>query len=94
MSSQPDHPAAAATLDFLGGVLPSAPCRIEANVSGQDGMPLLCAVEAVLASALPREVAQELVWLGGGAQRAHQLRLVAFGPGNRMLAEAVHTFAA
>ena len=87
--------AAEATLDFLGGVLPNAPCRIEAKVSGGDGMPLLCAVEAVLAGSLPREIAQELVWLGGGPSTgSHRLRLLAFGPGNRLLAEAVHEFAA
>ena len=93
--SEPKHPAAAATLDFLGDVLARSPSRIEANVCGGDGMPLLCAVEAVLASALPSEVAQELVWLGGGGRSgAQQLRLLAFGPGNRLLAEAVHDFAA
>jgi hypothetical protein len=95
--SQPGRPnsAAQATLDFLGGVLPNGPCRIEAKVSGGDGMPLLCAVEAVLAGTLPRDVAQELIWLGGGAAAgSNRLRLLAFGPGNRLLAEAMHEFAA
>lgn len=84
-----------ATWSFVAGVRAKRPCRLEAKVSSHEGMPLLCAVEAVLSQSLPRPAAQELVWLSGAPRSgAHLLRLQAFGPGNELLAEAVHEFAA
>jgi hypothetical protein len=83
----------AATQSFLADVHPRAPRRLEAKVSSADGMPLLCAVEAVLGQVLPRSVSQELVWLNGApASGAHVLQLQAFGAGNVLLAEARHEF--
>jgi hypothetical protein len=71
-----------------------APVRLEAKVSSADGMPLLCAIEAVLGKALPKLVAQELVWLNGAPESgAHVVQLKAFGSDNRLLAEARHEFA-
>ncbi|CAN7194964.1 hypothetical protein LJR225_000595 [Phenylobacterium sp. LjRoot225] len=82
-----------ATSAFVAGVRAKVPCRLEAKVSSHEGMPLLCAVEAVLAQLLPRAAAQELVWLSGAPQSgAHVLQLQAFGPGNQLLAEAIHEF--
>ena len=85
---------AAATDDFLAEVRAKAPRRLEAKVSSADGMPLLCAVEAVL-EALPKSTAQELVWLNGAPKSgAHVLQLQAFGPDNTLLAQAWHEFEA
>jgi len=85
---------AAATDSFLADLSPKAACRVEAKVASCDGMPLLCAVEAVLGEALPKRVTQELVWLSGTPRTgAHVLQLQAFGPHNVLLAEARHEFA-
>lgn len=84
---------AAATGDFVGDLNGKAPFRLEAKVSSVDGMPLLCAIEAVLGEVLPRSASQELVWLNRApASGAHELQLLAFGPGNVLLAEARHQF--
>ena len=84
---------AAATDSFLADLRAAAPCRVEAKVASYDGMPLLCAVEAVLGDALPKRVTQELVWLSGAPKAgAHVLQLQAFGPHNVLLAEARHEF--
>ena len=89
----PLQSVAAATGSFVDDVLARAPRRLEAKVSSADGMPLLCAVEAVLAHSLPRTTAQELVWLNGApASGLHVLQLQAFGPDNALLAEARHEF--
>lgn len=94
-SPLPLKSVAAVTERFLAGVHARSPHRLEAKVSSADGMPLLCAVEAVLGRALARSVSQELVWLNGApASGAHVLQLQAFGPGNVLLAEARHEFAA
>lgn len=91
--SLPLQSVAAATGSFVADVRGKAPCRVEAKVASCDGMPLLCAVEAVLDDALPRPVTQELVWLSGAPKAgAHVLRLQAFGPHNTLLAEATHEF--
>ena len=85
---------AAATGDFVRDVRARAPVRLEAKVSSADGMPLLCAIEAVLGKALPKLVAQELVWLNGAPESgAHVIQLRAFGSDNSLLAEARHEFA-
>ena len=82
--------AADLTASFVSGIRPAAPSRLEAKVSSREGMPLLCAVEAALAGALPRS-AQELVWLSGAPPAGrHVLRLRAFGPANELLAEIEH----
>jgi len=82
-----------ATSAFVAGVRDRVLCRLEAKVSSHEGMPLLCAVEAVLAQTLSRPATQELVWLSGAPRSgAHVLRLQAFGPGNELLAEAIHEF--
>jgi len=87
-------PAAEATDLFLSKVLSLAPTRLEAKVASADGMPLLCAVEAVLARRLSRATAQELVWLNGPPGEApHVLRLQAFGADGALLAQAEHQFA-
>jgi hypothetical protein len=84
---------AAATGEFLAEVKAKDPRRLEAKVSSADGMPLLCAVEAVLGRALPKSTAHELVWLNGAPKSgAHVLQLQAFGPDNSLLAEALHEF--
>jgi hypothetical protein len=89
----PLNSVVAATGRFVAGV--SAPFRLEAKVSSADGMPLLCAIEAALGQALKRPATQELVWLNERpAPGAHVLQLKAFGPDNRLLAEARHEFAA
>lgn len=81
----------ALTRDFVAEVLAKAPSRVEAKVASPDGMPLLCAVEAVLGQALSRPTAQELVWLSGAAQPGrHVLQLQAFGPEGALLGQAVH----
>jgi hypothetical protein len=86
---------AAAADRFVAGVLAKELLRLEAKVSSAEGMPLLCAVEAVLGRALPRSATQELVWLNGAPPSgAHVLQLRAFGPDNTLLAEARHEFAA
>ena len=91
----PLQSVAAATGDFVDGVKAKGPVRLEAKVSSADGMPLLCAIEAVLGLALPRSTAQELVWLNGApAMGVHRLQLQAFGSDNALLAEARHEFAA
>lgn len=82
-----------ATGTFLNQLKAHAPRRLEAKVSSADGMPLLCAVEAVLGESLPRSTVQELVWLNGApASGAHVLQLQAFGADNTLLAEARHEF--
>jgi hypothetical protein len=92
-SPLPLKSVAAATESFLGHVRAQAPRRLEAKVSSADGMPLLCAVEAVLGQVLPKSVSQELVWLNGApASGAHVLQLQAFGAGNVLLAESRHEF--
>ena len=95
-SSQPLplQPVSAATKRFVASVLADAPSRLEAKVASQDGMPLLCAVEAVLSVILSRPAAHELVWLSGAVEPGvHVLQLRAFGADNRLLGEAVHEFA-
>lgn len=93
--ASPLQSAAEATRSFVAGVSPDARCRLEVKVCSRDGMLLLCAVEAALAEAPTRPVAQELVWLSGApTPGAHVLRLRAFGPDNALLAESVHEFAA
>lgn len=90
----PLQPVSAATKRFVVSVLAEAPSRLEAKVASQDGIPLLCAVEAVLSVILSRPAAQELVWLSGAAKPGvHVLQLRAFGADNRLLGEAVHEFA-
>lgn len=87
-------PVAEATEQFLSKALALSPTRLEAKVASADGMPLLCAVEAVLARRLSRATAQELVWLNGAPSEApHVLRLAAFGADGSMLAQAEHRFA-
>lgn len=82
-----------AARSFVRGVSASRPQRVEAQVSSREGMPLLCAVEAAFAELLPREAAQELVWLSPSPPAGvHRLRLAAYGPGHELLAEAVHEF--
>jgi hypothetical protein len=91
--SPPLQSVTEATRAFVSRALPNLPTRVEAKISSREGMPLLCAVEAALAQTLPRQTAQELVWLSGAPSAgAHLLRLQAFGPGNELLAEAVHEF--
>lgn len=94
MSSQSSLNAAAdAARGFVRGVLERGPHRVEAQVSSGEGMPLLCAVEAAFAELLPRQAAQELVWLSAAPPAGvHRLRLAAFGPGHELLAEAEHEF--
>ena len=95
LSSLPLESVADATGDFVADVRARSPFRLEAKVSSADGMPLLCAVEAVLGAALPKSTTQELVWLNGApASGAHVLQLRAFGPDNTLLAEARHEFEA
>jgi hypothetical protein len=87
----PLQQVSALTRAFLAAVLAKAPCRLEAKVASQDGMPLLCAVEAVLGAALPSATAQEMVWLSRApAPGRHVLRLLAYAPDNVLLGEAVH----
>jgi hypothetical protein len=89
----PVNEIAAATLKFVRGLAPQRPRRVEASVASAAGMPLLCAVEAALTEALPARAAQELVWLTVGPdQGVHRLRLLAYGPGDKLLAEAAHEF--
>jgi hypothetical protein len=89
----PLRSAAAVTRRFVSEVLAKAPSRLEAKVASQDGMPLLCAVEAALAAIVSKPTVQELVWLSGAPRPGvHVLRLQAFGPGDELLAEAVHQF--
>ena len=95
MTSHP-HPASAADAArrFLAGALPDRPTRVQVSVLGADGMPVLCAVEAVLSEVLPQEAQQELVWLSGklppGVQR---LTLQAFGAAGAVLAHCEHELA-
>lgn len=89
----PLNEIAAATRRFVRSLAPHRPQRVEASVASPAGMPLLCAVEAALAEALPSRAAQELVWLTAGAEQGvHKLRLSAYGPGDKLLAEAAHEF--
>jgi hypothetical protein len=91
--SPPLKEIAAATRRFVLSLAPNRPRRVEASVASPAGMPLLCAVEAALAEALPARAAQELVWLTAGQEEGvHKLRLLAYGPGNELLAEAAHEF--
>jgi hypothetical protein len=83
----------AAVESFVADIHTQSPCRVEAKVASQDGMPLLCAVEAALDAVLARPA--ELVWLSGASKPgAHVLRLQAYGPDNELLAEAMHEFEA
>jgi len=92
-SALPLQSVAAATDSFVADLRAKSPCRVEAKVASCDGMPLLCAVEAVLGEALPKLVTQELVWLSGAPKAGgHMLQLQAFGPHNVLLAEATHEF--
>ncbi len=84
--------AEAATDAFVRSLAPRRPDRIEAEVHGRDGMPVLRAVEAALSKLLPARVTHELVWLTRGPDQAHRLRLVAFGAARERLAEACHEF--
>ena len=82
-----------ATKGFLAGVLANTPQRVEAKVSSEDGVSVLCAVEEVFAALLSRATAQELVWLSRPAKPGvHVLRLKAFAADNALLGEAVHEF--
>ncbi|MFC3079701.1 hypothetical protein ACFODL_16490 [Phenylobacterium terrae] len=91
--SPPLKEIAAATQRFVRSLSPHRPQRVEASVASTAGMPLLCAVEAALTEALPSRAAQELVWLTAGAEQGvHKLRLLAYGPGDQLLAEAAHEF--
>ena len=93
-SPSPEQAAAEATRRFLHRLPPEGLSRLEAQVSGRRGMPLLCAVEAALAVALPRSAAQELVWLGAPPDAcAHLLRLKALGPDGAVLGEEAHELA-
>ncbi len=93
--SLPLKSVVAATGSFIDDLRAEAPFRLEAKVSSADGMPLLCAIEAVLGRTLPGSASQELVWLNGAPEPdAHVLHLRAFGPGNVLLAEARHEFEA
>lgn len=83
--------AADAAERFLASLRPADLGRIEVKVAGGDGMPVLCAVEAVLARTLVGPAPQELVWLGAAAG-GPLLSLRAFGPDGRLLAEAAHAF--
>lgn len=84
---------AAATRRFVTSLAPDRPRRVEASIASAAGMPLLCAVEAALAESLPSWAAQELVWLTAGPEQGvHRLRLLAYGPGDQLLAEAAHEF--
>jgi len=79
------------TQRFVAGLLGQAPSRVEATVASQDGMPVLCAVEAVLGRTLSRATRQELIWLGrtppsGG----HVLRLRAFQADNVVIGDEMH----
>jgi hypothetical protein len=89
--SLPLQLASAFTEHFLAEVLPKAPSRVEAEVSSQDGMPLLCAIEAVLGATLARTTSQELVWLGNAsAPGRHVIKLRAFQSDNVVVGEVVH----
>jgi len=89
--SLPLQCVSALTKDFVAEVIAKAPSRVEAKVSSRDGMPLLCAVEAVLGEALSRTARQELVWLGGASEPGrHVLELRAFQLDNGLISEAVH----
>jgi fumarate hydratase class II len=86
---------AAATRRFVRSLAPQRPHRVEATVASTAGMPVLCAVEAALAESLPARAGQELVWLTSGPSAGvHRIRLLAYGPGDKLLAEAAHEFAA
>lgn len=94
MSRSPG-PAAADAADaadaFVTQVRAHAPSRVEVRVESRNGMPLLCAVEAVLSRALPRPgTIHELIWLTGAPRAGgHVLSLQAFGRDNQTLAKAV-----
>jgi hypothetical protein len=91
----PLNSVADAAGSFAAQVRSIAACRVEAKVASHDGMPLLCAVEAVFGSLLPRPTAQELVWLSISPRAgAHALHLQAFGADNKLLVEAFHEFEA
>lgn len=94
MSNPPPlNEIAAATRNFVKGLASQPPRRVEATVASAAGMKLLCAVEAVLAEALPVRAAQELVWLTAGAEQGvHRLRLLAYGADDKLLAEVAHEF--
>lgn len=85
--------AAEAARAFAAALPDRSTQRVEAKISGPDGMPLLCAIEAALTEALPGRATHELVWtaIDAGVQR---LRLRAFGDAGEVLAEAEHILAA
>ncbi|MDE2486047.1 MAG: hypothetical protein KGO51_01500 [Alphaproteobacteria bacterium] len=87
--------AAAATRRFLDDLKPWRPARLEVKVSSPDGMPLLCAVEAVLEEKPLAWDNRELVWLAATAEGdVHRLQLMAYAAGgNELLAQAAHEFA-
>jgi hypothetical protein len=79
------------TQSFVAAVLAKAPSRVEAKVTSRDGMPLLCAIEAVLGTTLSKATSLELVWLSGAAEPGrHVLKLRAFRSDNLVVGEAVH----
>lgn len=87
------HQASLATETFLASLRTCPPARIQARVASDDGMPLLCAVEAALAQALPAEAELELVWLTEAPEAGVQvLRLRAYAAHNGLLAEVAHEF--
>jgi hypothetical protein len=88
----PHHPVFATTLDFLGG-LAAKPSRLEARIAAQEGMPLLCLVEAALAQGLETAADRELVWLSGAPPAGRNvLSLRALGADRALLAELTHEF--
>jgi hypothetical protein len=87
----PSEEIALFTRDFIQGLAPSRPSRVQARVAGPDGMVVLCAVETALAESLPARPAQELVWLSGAAPACgHRLSLSAYGSRGELLAEVAH----
>jgi hypothetical protein len=92
-NSPPLNEAAQATRSFLSSLASHRPERVEAKVASAAGMPLLCAVEAALAEALPAKTTQELMWLAGAPEGGvHRLWLLAYGAGNELLAKSAHEF--
>lgn len=92
-NSPPLNEIATATRSFVRALASEPPQRVEATVASAAGMPLLCAVEAALAEALPARAAQELVWLTAGpGEGVHRLRLLAYGAHGKLLAEVAHEF--
>ena len=81
----------ALTQSFVAEIRAKAPSRVEAKVTSQNGMPLLCAVEAVFGTSLSKATSHELVWLGGVSEPGrHVLKLRAFQSDNLIVGEAEH----